>query len=145
MSVSPLSNRPIITLLAAAIIPFLATGCELFVIGKSSSEIPIERNQRSALGVVYLWKAELDSSNLTAATELMRHPSGRHYLALERYELADDIRHWQGIIGKKPITSTKIDTVSKTHHVVHTKVDYIKDVTFNTISVGDVWYISTVR
>ena len=123
------------------------TSCELFVIGKRSTPtIAIEKNQKSAVGVVHLWKAELDSNNLTAVTELMRHPTGRRYLAVERYELADDIRHWYNVIGSKPITSTVIDTVSAKQHIVHAKVDYIRDVTFSTVrSDNDLWFVSRIH
>lgn len=133
----------IITILTLAV---LLTSCELFVIGKRQTVVHIDKNQESPVGVVFLWKAELDSNNLTAVTELMRHPSGRQYLALERYELADDIRHWYNIIGGKPITSTVIDTVSAEQHVIHAKIDYIKDVTFSTVKVEeDGWFVSRIQ
>ena len=133
----------LLTLLAVAA---MMTGCELFVIGGGGPKTPvIERNQQSALGVVYLWKAELDSSNLTAVTELMRHPTGREFLALERYELADDLDRWKVIMGNKPITSTAVDTLSSNSHMVRAKVDYIRDVTFQTIRQDDEWYVTSVR
>ena len=122
------------------------TGCELFVIGGGGPKTPvIERNQQSALGVVYLWKAELDSNNLTAVTELMRHPTGRQFLAVERYDLADDLDRWRVIMGGKPITSTAVDTLSDNSHTVRAKVDYIRDVTFHTVRQDADWYVTSVR
>jgi hypothetical protein len=134
------------SVLLLVILSLTLTGCELFVVGKSSaSPQAIERSQRTALGVVHLWKAELDSNNLVAVTELMRHPTGRPYLAVERYELADDIRHWFNVIGSKPITSAEIDTVSADNHVVRAKIDYIKDVSFSTVRTEGTWFVSKVR
>ena len=133
-------------LLSLLVLAATLTGCELFVIGGGGPKVPvIERNQQSSLGVVYLWKAELDSSNLTAVTELMRHPTGRQFLALERYELADDLDRWRVIMGGKPITSTAVDTLSTNSHTVRAKVDYIRDVTFQTIRQDDEWFVTSVR
>lgn len=132
--------------LAFLLAMFLVTGCELFVIGGGSPRTRvIERNQQSAEGVVYLWKAELDTNNLTAVTELMRHPSGRKFLAVERYELADDLERWRVIMAGKPITSSAVDTLSPTAHTVRAKVDYIRDVTFATIQQDGKWYVANVK
>ena len=135
---------------AAAVLLGTATtfllGCELFVIGGGGPRtVVIERNQKSAVGVVHLWKAELDSNNLPAVTELMRHASGRKYLAVERYELADDLERWRMIMSGKPITSTATDTLSPTSLVVRAKVDYIRDVTFSTVSQEGTWYVTSVK
>ncbi len=131
------------TLLIASL---LLTGCELFVIGGGSPRTRvIERNQQSAEGVVYLWKAELDTNNLTAVTELMRHPTGRKFLALERYELADDLERWRVIMAGKPITSSAVDTLSASSHTVRAKVDYIRDVTFSTILQDGKWFVTNVK
>ncbi len=105
----------------------------------------IERNQRTSVGVVYLWKAELDSNNLVALTELMRHASGRKLLATEKYDLADDLAHWQNVIGDKPITSSSVDTLSKTSHNVHATINKIRVVTFTTLFDTDAWYVSRVK
>jgi len=131
---------------ALLIASLLLTGCELFVIGGGSPRTRvIERNQQSAEGVVYLWKAELDTNNLTAVTELMRHASGRKFLAVERYELADDLERWRVIMAGKPITSSAVDTVSPTSHTVRAKVDYIRDVTFSTILQDGKWFVTNVK
>ncbi|MFN6136477.1 MAG: hypothetical protein ACK475_09450, partial [Bacteroidota bacterium] len=62
----------IITALFAATV----AGCELFVIGSTQRRAPvIERSQRSSAGVVHVFKAEIDSGNTTAATELMVGPT----------------------------------------------------------------------
>ncbi len=92
-----------------------------------------------------MWKEELDSGNLTAVTELMRHSSGRKLLAIERHELADDLDRWKNLIAGKPITQTVADTLSATRHTVTITVDYIRTVQFGAISESGLWYITSVQ
>ena len=127
-------------------ISMLLCGCELFVIGSTSTRTPVvERSQKSAMGVVHLWKAELDTGNLPAATELMRHTSGRQLLAVERYELTDDLERWKKLIGTKPITSTVADTLNDSTHNVNVVVDHTRDVLFSTLRRQGVWYVSKIK
>jgi hypothetical protein len=124
----------------------LLCGCELFVIGgRQRRQRPIERSQRSAPGVVHLFAAELDSGNTTAATELLRNPAGGALLAIEKFELADDLVRWQTLIVGKMITDTKVDTVSATAHTVSITVDYIRKMQFTTISAQDLWWITRIQ
>lgn len=133
------------TALIALFVVFQVSGCELFVIGSSSGKRPVERTQKSAEGVVHLWKAELDTGNLPAMTELMLHPSGRTLLAIERHELSDDLEHWRNIIGGKPITATISDTLSAASFNVTITVDYINTVRFQTLNKQGLWYIVSVK
>jgi hypothetical protein len=131
--------------LTAVLLPLLICACELFVIGSTSGKKPVERTQKSAEGVVHLWKAELDTGNLQAMTELMLHSSGRSLLAIERYELGDDLEHWRNLIGDKPVTSTVSDTLSESSQTVTITVDYIRDVKFWTLNKQGLWYIINVK
>ena len=124
----------------------VATGCELFVVGSAQRrQRQIERSQRTAPGVVHLFKAELDSGNTTAATELLRNPSGGALLAIEKFELADDLVRWKTVMAGKAITETSVDTVSATAHNVRIAVDYIRVMQFTTIRSNDLWWITRVQ
>jgi hypothetical protein len=124
----------------------VATGCELFVVGSAQRrQRRIERSQRTAPGVVHLFKAELDSGNTTAATELLRNPSGGALLAIEKFELADDLVRWKTVMAGKAITETSVDTVSATAHNVRIAVDYIRVMQFTTIRSNDLWWITRVQ
>ena len=82
------------------VLGLIASSCELFVVGTPAKpRIIIERSQRTAPGVVHLFKAELDSGNTTAATELMVSANGRPLLAVEKYELADDLTRWKSVMS----------------------------------------------
>jgi hypothetical protein len=117
-------------------------GCELFVVGGSKAKPQIERSQRSSVGVVYLFKAELDSGNADAATELLAHASGRKLLAMEKYELKDEVRRLQRLMASKEITSTKTDTLSAVAHNVSVQIDYIRTMSFGTTRLNDQWFIT---
>lgn len=124
----------------------VATGCELFVIGGAQRrQRQIERSQRSAPGVVHLFKSELDSGNATAATELLRNASGQPLLAIEKFDLADDLVRWKTIMSGKTITETTIDTVSATVHNVRVSIDYIRKMQFTTVTVQDMWWITKIQ
>lgn len=124
----------------------VATGCELFVVGSAQRrQRQIERSQRTAPGVVHLFKAELDSGNATAATELLRNASGGALLAIEKFELADDLVRWKTVMAGKAITETSVDTVSATAHNVRIAVDYIRVMQFTTIRSNDLWWITRVQ
>ena len=124
----------------------VATGCELFVVGSAQRrQRQIERSQRTAPGVVHLFKAELDSGNSTAATELLRNASGRALLAIEKFELADDLVRWKTVMAGKAITETSVDTVSATPHNVRIAVDYSRVMQFTTIRSKDLWWITRVQ
>lgn len=120
------------------------SGCELFVIGGGRRQEVVEISQRSSVGVVYLFKAELDSNNTTAATELVVHSSGRKLLAVEKYELRDDMARWQRLLVHKPITGHAIDTVDPSTHVVDATFDRIRHVRFNTKQIDDAWFITRI-
>ncbi len=138
-------TTPLRWAVACACLATLLVSCELFVVGsKSSRRVPIERSQRSSAGVVHLFKAELDSNNTAAATELILSSTGRPLLAIERYELADDIVRWRGVMRDKEITETTVDTTSAATHNVTITVDYTRKLVFSTIRVESAWWITRI-
>ncbi|MFN8360801.1 MAG: hypothetical protein U0264_12885 [Candidatus Kapaibacterium sp.] len=123
------------------IVSFLAVaGCEVFTVGSKRPPVQ-EINQRSAVGAVYLFKSELDSNNAPAATEVLARPNGRQLLAIEKYELYDEMNRLGRLIAKKPITLTRTDTISTTMQHVKLEFDYQKKMTFTTQKIADSWFI----
>lgn len=138
--------HPHITAALVVIVVMTLGGCALFVVGDAAKKTTaVERSQRSAQSVVYLFKAALDSSNVQAATDLMVHPSGRRLLAFERYEMRDDVERWRRLMSTKPITETRADTLSATSHRVHVTLDYVKHFAFLTARLDDSsWYVASI-
>lgn len=118
------------------------SGCELWVIGSAPMEKAIEVNQQSSIGAIYLFKAELDSNNLRGASEVLAQPTGDFYLAIEKYEMFEEIQRLARIIGHKEITDFKTDTLTETNHRITVNFDYITEVSFTASKISDNWYIT---
>ncbi|MBK9249588.1 MAG: hypothetical protein IPM69_16095 [Ignavibacteria bacterium] len=116
------------------------TGCEIFTVGSKRPPVQ-EINQRTSVGAVYLFKSELDSNNTPAATEVLARPNGNQLLAIEKYELYDEMNRLGRLIAKKPITLTRTDTISTTLQHVKLEFNYQKKMTFTTQKIADSWYI----
>ncbi|MDZ4746256.1 MAG: hypothetical protein SGJ05_09680 [bacterium] len=138
-------NTTRLTITALIALSLLSGGCALFVVGDAKNTVVVERSQRSAHGVVYLFKEELDSGNVQAATDLMVHSSGRRLLAVERYEIKDEVERWRRLMAAKPITAMQSDTLSATNYRVHVTMDYIKHFDFSAMLLDNVWYIASVQ
>jgi len=119
------------------------SGCELYVIGNGGNkEKPIDISQNSSIGVVYLFKTELDSNNVRGATQVLAQPQGIYYLAIERYEMFEEMQRMARIIGRKSITGFLTDTLSATNHKIKVNFDYITQVNFTTEKIRENWYIT---
>ena len=116
-------------------------GCELIVLSSKSRVPLVELSQKSPVGTIFLFKAELDSSNLKGATELMLQPSGKPFLAIQKYELYDDLKRLKRIIGDKPVTSFKSDSLSPVSTMVNLEFDYLKTISFTTQRINELWFI----
>jgi hypothetical protein len=123
------------------IIPFL-NGCELWVIGGGPKTKVIPINQQSSLGAVFLFKAELDSNNLRGASEILAQPTGDFFLAIEKYEMFEEIQRLARLISRKEITNFRTDTLTETNHKVIVNFDYVTEVSFNASRISDNWYIT---
>ena len=118
----------------------LLAGCDLFTVGSRKPQM-LEISQRSSMGAVYLFKAELDSNNASAATEILARSNGNPLLAIEKYELFDEMSRIGRLIAKKPITLTRTDTLSTTMQRDKIEFDYLKNITFTTQKIADAWFI----
>ncbi len=124
-----------------ALISSIIAGCELIRIESTRSEPVINIDQSSPVSVVYLFKTELDSNNIPGATEVLAHPDGDKYLAIEQYMRYDEIARIGRIIRDKPVTKYKVDSLSRSKYRVNVVFDYLKDMSFTTKKINDEWYI----
>ncbi len=129
-------NKSIFSLLLILLIG----GCELIVIGsKAKPVVAIDRT--SPVGTVYLFKTELDSNNVAAATEILARPNGTEYLALEQYELYNEVARIGRIIRDLPVTDVKTDSLKPDLYRVNIEFDYIRPMKFSTLLINNDWYI----
>lgn len=122
------------------ILSLILSSCELIVISSKKQEtIPIDRN--SALGAVLLFKTELDSSNVPAATQILAKEDGKIYLAFEKYELYDEIARIGRILNSKSVTNYQSDTLTPEKLRIDVEFDYINSMTFTTARIDSLWFI----
>ncbi len=118
------------------------SGCEVFVIGtKHKQKELVDYNQKTPIGAVYLFKTELDSNNIPAATHILANPKGERYLAIEQYEMYDEIARINRLISLKPITAFTMDTLPDNSFRIDVEFDYLKSMGFTTQKIDDYWYI----
>lgn len=123
----------------------LLSSCDLVRLGGRPAPIVPDLDQKTAQGVVRLFKAELDSNNIAAATRVLARPNNQPYLAIEKYEKRYEIARLGRRIAHRRITGLKADTVSTTLQRLHTEFSYIKEVTFTTAKLDGLWYITAIE
>lgn len=120
---------------------FALCGCELIVL--TSKRKPVqELSQRNPTALFFLFKNELDSSDFKSASELMLQSNGSPYLAIQRYELFDDLKRLKRIIGSKPVTFCKADSLTPNTSRVNVEFDYIKNMSFMAQKINEYWFIT---
>jgi hypothetical protein len=121
------------------------TSCELIVIGTKAdtnlTEI-IEYNQKSALGTIYLFKAELDSNNVPAASQMLKKPDGDTYLAIERYERFYDIHRYRRMISSREITDISSVVLSPDRMRYNLEFDFRRKLYFTALKIENIWFIT---
>jgi hypothetical protein len=130
-------------LLAASML--LLSSCELIVIKEpTKTRTAPERNQNSPQGVVLIFKAEIDSNNVQGAIKVMASDDERPLLAVEKLDMQEEIARLGRMITKRDITSMRIDTVSPSRQRLRTEFGYLKELTFTTVRIDSLWFISRV-
>lgn len=123
----------------------LASSCELFVIKAPYRQRAqqVEISQRSPLGVVYLFKTELDSNNIFAALSLLATDQGQRYFAYERFEKKYEISRVKRFLQDKQITDVRTDTLSDAKYNFNIELNWTKQMQFSAVKIKDSWYISS--
>lgn len=123
---------------------FSLTACELIHISspKKQNAFLVNIDQNSALGTVYLFKAEIDSGYIIGAAKTLAKPDGSRYLPIEKLDLYGDIQRIAREIKSRKITNINIDTLAPANFNIAMEFDYTKIFNFRTIKIDDLWYIS---
>jgi len=124
-------------------IALILLSCELIVIGKKPGEIkPLEYDRHSPIGSVVVFKTELDSNNISAASDIIATKDGKYLLAIDRYENEYELERVRRVISKRKITKIKQDTLSEHNIKIILELDYYKYISFNTSLIDGLWYIT---
>lgn len=123
----------------------LLTGCELFHLGATRAPQLPDADQKTPYGMLLLFKTELDNNNIAAATRILAKEPQTPYLAIEKYELRNEIERFGRRIAHWDITSLAVDTLSPASLRLRTEFNYIKEVTFTTAKMNDLWFIVSIE
>jgi hypothetical protein len=139
-----MSNR-LLKGLFSLFLALVVAGCELIVLKDTTPQkrvIPSDQN--SPQGVVYVFKAEIDSANVQGAMKVMASDDERPLLAIEKLDLQDEIARLGRMMTKKALTRMQIDTLSPVRQRLRAEFGYLKEFTFVTVRIDSLWYISKV-
>lgn len=139
-----MSNRFLKGLLSLCL-ALVVAGCELIVLKETAPQkLIIPNDQNSPQGVVYVFKAEIDSANVQGAMKVMASDDERPLLAIEKLDLQDEIARLGRMMTKKALTRMQIDTLSPVRQRLKAEFGYLKEFTFVTVRIDSLWYISKV-
>ncbi len=121
---------------------FVLYGCELIDISRRQTIKHINLTQDTPIGTVYLFMAEIDSSNAKGASVLLAQENGKLLLANDKFEKYEEMQRLKRILRFFPITLVKYDTLSPDKMKVKMEVDYYKQYSFITQKINNSWYIT---
>ena len=135
-----------VVLTSLSLLTFLAAGCELITIGpRHAPQAPLpDIDQTTAVGAVYLFKAELDQTNTDAASFMLAAQDGNHMPALDKYEMQWELLRFAQLMAGKEITRVQTDTLSNASYAVTAEFSYITTLRFTTVLLEDKWFISSI-
>jgi hypothetical protein len=132
-------------LLIAVLLSCAAASCELIVIKEATTSRTVpERDQNSPQGVIFIFKAEIDSNNVQGAIKVMASDDERPLLAVEKLEMQEEISRLGRMIARRDITALSVDTLSPVRQRLRTEFGYLKELTFTTVRVDSLWFISKI-
>lgn len=116
--------------------------CELIVIGTPPYEVPsLIPSQTNSLGAGLIFKAELDTNNVSEAAQYL--DSNSKLTAFNRYEdYYWDLEILKNHIKGRKITLVSSDTINENQINQEIELDYIKWLKIKTFKKDSLWYIS---
>jgi hypothetical protein len=101
-------------------------------------------SQRTPYLTILSFKSALDSNAVNKAMLLMAHSSGRNYLAVESYELRDEVAHVQRLLAERKITKCSNDNCGENVCTLIIEFDYSKTFSIHTARINGLWYITNI-
>ncbi len=126
------------------VLRILVLTCGLIVSCGTGSRESV-RPRVASQAVVREWKADLDSGKVPHAIARMAHPSGRRYVAVEAYELRDDVARWQRILRGAILSDMIVEIESDSVCRLLVEMDYHDMYLAQTRRVDSTWYLTSFR
>lgn len=128
-------------LLITAILVLSLTGCELFVIGKSTLQKEvIDITQQTSTGGALLFATELKRGNVRGAAQLIADNTTR-ISADKQSEIYYDLARYTRILNKREVSRIITDTLAKDLHNIRIEYDYLREFSFAMRELDSLWYV----
>ncbi|MFN3196284.1 MAG: hypothetical protein ACE364_10065 [Chlorobiota bacterium] len=128
-------------LLITAILVLSLTGCELFVIGKSTPQKEvIDITQQTSTGGALLFATELKRGNVRGAAQLIADNTTR-ISADKQSEIYYDLARYTRILNKREVSRIITDTLAKDLHNIRIEYDYLREFSFAMRELDSLWYV----
>lgn len=128
-------------LLITAILALSLTGCELFVIGKSTPQKEvIDITQQTSTGGALLFATELKRGNVRGAAQLIADNTTR-ISADKQSEIYYDLARYTRILNKREVSRIITDTLAKDLHNIRIEYDYLREFSFAMRELDSLWYV----
>ena len=122
----------------ASIVMMSLSACSISNTGQSTY------SQKTPGDAVLLFKRDLDSNDVKAASRLLAHPNGRAYLAIEIYELRDEVARLQRVLGKSNVTALTYSDCSDRTCRVLIEINYLEKYLVQTSNIDGMWFITSI-
>lgn len=128
-------------LLITAFLALSLTGCELFVIGKSTPQKEvIDITQQTSTGGALLFATELKRGNVRGAAQLIADNTTR-ISADKQSEIYYDLARYTRILNKREVSRIITDTLAKDLHNIRIEYDYLREFSFAMRQLDSLWYV----
>lgn len=125
-----------------SIILILLSSCELIVIGEIPQEVKtITISRSNPVGTVLLFKTELDSNNIPAATDFMATPTGHKIMAVNKLDYYTELPMLRNKLKNLEISNIYEQHLDDNLIRVNVEFGYIRNLICDTKKLDSFYYI----
>jgi len=124
------------------IILILLSSCELIVIGEIPKEVKtITISRSNPVGTVLLFKTELDSNNIAAATDFIATPTGHKIMAVNKLDYYTELPMLRNKLKNLEISNIYEQHLDGNLIRVNVEFGYIRNLICDTKKLDSFYYI----
>jgi hypothetical protein len=124
------------------IILILLSSCELIVIGEIPQEVKtITISRSNPVGTVLLFKTELDSNNIAAATDFIATPTGHKIMAVNKLDYYTELPMLRNKLKNLEISNIYEQHLDGNLIRVNVEFGYIRNLICDTKKLDSFYYI----
>ncbi len=124
------------------LLTILLNACEIIQIGEKPQEVKtIIIARENPVGAVLLFKAELDSNNIPAATEYLATPTGHRILAIDKLNIYDELPMLRNKLKGLDISNIYQQSLDDNLIRVNIEFSYIRNLICDTKKIDSLYFI----